>query len=1265
MNEEPVNIDILLRQNVDEEAEKATRGIENISEASEEAWKHSKEAIQLQQEVIARLKKELAGLEEEFKKVNIGTNDPKLLSEREKQSRAIHAVMEELKGEEDALKEMMSASDQAAQKAKSLETRMREVREELAAMAMAGKKDTAEYRAKEQQLGTLATAYREVYQTQLQLSKGGASLQGIVSGLSALSGLFSAGAGALGLFNTNSEAYNKIQTKMQSLMAITIGLQQVQQTLYQTSAFRIQTVTRAKQLWTTTTNRLTVALGISNVAAKALMGTLTLGLSVAIGAAIAVIDKLVSKHKEAREEANKFNESVAQNSAEQIANYENLRTSYNALGNDVKAKEKFILDNQNAFNQLGVSINSVNDADNLFIGQTEAFKNSILQRAKAAASMEMASEKYKEALTKYSEADKREQEPSKWEKATSSNDFYDRNGQNVLLNKKAVQAADKIREKGEELEKEAQNYVNQSIVFNNNASESLKNASIEAAGKIETGTKAWWEAQKKNAQARLDAMKESEIGSAEWEKNVQEINKADDALKKFDIKTVKTNDTNKDKDKDKEEKARANEKLKKLEVDIQQDIDAAVVAAMQEGKEKKLKELENEYNKRIDIITERRKELEEIEKKGIDVSKQKDQLDKLEEKEKDNYKAGIAAVETGANNAIAEVMNEINSRFKTQSQARLDDIDRFYTEQTKKAKENGATQAQLDEIELKHKQDTELEKQYIVLETLDFEEQIALKKAEIEDRNVLLQSQREEKLLQIQKENAEKRLQKLLDIKKNGGDVDKEIASTQVEIEGLTIKISKIPVDKLKEMAGYFKAMFQSLSAVGGEFGEAMSAIANSVDDITVSFDKEATTMDKVTAGVDGLVKLYSLAANQIEENKKKQAEWNDLITEAEHRASLARIELNAYQEANLFGVENPYSKAISGAKEYAAAMQELQGSLAKLGNGQIQTGTKKVVSASNVAGGAGAGAGVGAAIGSLIAPGIGTAIGAGIGALLGGIFGATQKKVVPVFESLTKQFGSILKDGTKTFELNPKILENYNKLDDSTKKLVDNWEEIRNKALEAQKQMQDTFKDLAGNIGDMLSQSLIDSFTNGDVYAAVDDFHKKVSDVIGNIIQQLIFSAYFQKFFDELQQRMTDSYGANGDQSIVDDILWFSNVYKEGIDAYTKDMKDAQDELKKQGFDLFQNDSTRTSTSKGIAQASQDSIDELNGRMTYLVMKVSDIGTISSEQLNTGTEQLAVMRAMLSQLDVMTENSEFLRHLSYIRDDISKVVRDGINLKS
>jgi hypothetical protein len=68
MGEEPVNIDILLRQNVDEEADKATRGIDKIAQASEEAWKHSKEAIQLQQEVIARLRKEIEPLQAQFNK---------------------------------------------------------------------------------------------------------------------------------------------------------------------------------------------------------------------------------------------------------------------------------------------------------------------------------------------------------------------------------------------------------------------------------------------------------------------------------------------------------------------------------------------------------------------------------------------------------------------------------------------------------------------------------------------------------------------------------------------------------------------------------------------------------------------------------------------------------------------------------------------------------------------------------------------------------------------------------------------------------------------------------------------------------------------------------------------------------------------------------------------------------------------------------------------------------------------------------------------
>ena len=177
------------------------------------------------------------------------------------------------------------------------------------ALVMAGQRESESYKAKEEELNTLSVAYREVRNTQTQLQKG-ASLQGIVSGISGITGIMSAGAGAFGLLNQEGEKFQRIQTKVQSLMAITIGLQQVQNTLHQTSAFRIQTVTRAKQVWTGATTRLAVALGISNVAAQALIGTLTLGLSVAIGFAIGIIDRYVSKQREAREEQKKFSEAV-------------------------------------------------------------------------------------------------------------------------------------------------------------------------------------------------------------------------------------------------------------------------------------------------------------------------------------------------------------------------------------------------------------------------------------------------------------------------------------------------------------------------------------------------------------------------------------------------------------------------------------------------------------------------------------------------------------------------------------------------------------------------------------------------------------------------------------------------------------------------------------------------------------------------------------------------------------------------------------------
>lgn len=1233
MSLDSVYVDINMRQNVDEESKSAVESIRKLMSASKNAREELLESIRVQEVAIGRIKKELEPLEQQFKKINIGTNDPSIIAERKKLSEAVRELRSELHGEEKILGELKKKYEKIKDNQVTLITLMRNVKNEMAQLKIEGKGETEMYRKKEEQLRLLALAHKELTKEQQLLASGGSNLQGFLSGLSALSGLLSAGGGALGLLNANSKEYAEIQTKVQALMAITIGLQQVQNALHQTSAFRVKTVAGAKRIWAQTTTQLAVALGISNTAAKVLMGTLSLGLSVAVGAGIALMDKYVSRQRATAEEQQKFSDAMAQNGAKQMGTYEQMRVSYNKLGEDVKAKTQFVRDNQDAFKELGIAINGVNDADNVFIHNTEQFKQAIEQRALAAAALEMATENYKKMLVE------RQKRKEKEEKKRLRGEQWSEN----------AKAAAELRDP------------NAPMPSDNTA------GTWQIHLKPQLTKIPYADTKKEVAEHLSEKELEYKTAAEEWmQQYVGATGIVDNIFKTYGFRRPNSKATNPGADV-KNARLAAEKKIAALTIDVQKEIDAATVAAMQEGRDQKLAELKADYDARVAVIKQRTREIYELEKKtGVDGSEVKKLLASQETVEKEKYDAKVKAVNDGSSEALAEVLRDIDTRFGTETQRRLGEIDRFYAEQTDKARKNGATQMELDKISENHKRDRELEKQHIALETLEFDEQIAIRRAQIENRQVTLQAEREEKILRIQLHARKKRLDKLKEIEAAGGDVGEEITKVTTEINELNYALGRMPVNKLREIAGHLKSMLDDVgSAVGGDWGDSLSALADGVDSVMSSFDKDSTSYEKIGAAVNNLAKLYEIAARQTEENKQKQEEWNAVIEEAVHRSRLLRIEAHAYQEANAFGIENPYARAIAGAHQYAAAMKELHDSMNKLASGSVQTGTKKVVSGKNVVGGLAAGAGAGAAVGSFFGP-VGTAVGAAIGGLVGTIVGVTQKKVVPVFQSITQQFGSILKEGTKTFELNPKILENYAKLDAQTKKLVDNWEEIKKKALDAEKQMTETFANLAGDLGNALSSSLVDAFRSGDVYNAIDNFRDKVSETIESIVEKMIFAAHFQHYFDELQVRMKKSFKAGGDETIVDDIIWFSRVYKEGIEAYGKSMEEAKKTLEEQGFKLFlqKNEGRREAANKGIAQASQDSIDELNGRLTFLVMKVSDIGAINTANVDLGKEQLLVQRAMLGRLEIIAENSEFLRNLKKIDENIDRLAREGFYIK-
>lgn len=313
--------------------------------------------------------------------------------------------------EEQQLKKAQQAAEQNANAHTSLRMQLRNVREQLAQMEEAGLRGTDTFKKLQQEAGRLANAIGDA-QTQARIfSHDNAGLQGMIAGLSGVAGAFSAAQGAVALFAGENENLQKIMLKVQALMSITMGLQQVANALNKDSAFMLVTVAKAKEFLAVATNKLSVALGISTVAAKALMATLTLGLSVAITAAIALWDKFSGSTKEAaksteaaRKMFDDYHKTMAGKSADLVGKYAKLRDEYSKL-KTASEKQQWIKDNATEFDNLGLSVNNLTDADRVFVSNTKNVIKALELRAKALALQELQMKAYEEYYNQVINAD--------------------------------------------------------------------------------------------------------------------------------------------------------------------------------------------------------------------------------------------------------------------------------------------------------------------------------------------------------------------------------------------------------------------------------------------------------------------------------------------------------------------------------------------------------------------------------------------------------------------------------------------------------------------------------------------------------------------------------------------------------------------------------------------------------------------------------------------------------------------------------------------
>ncbi len=1126
---QPVEIDIRMRQNVADESKKAAKSVRGLGDDAKKAQQEVQQSIAIQKKVLSELRSELSLLEKDFKKVNVSTQDPKISAEKSKLSKAVRNLRHEIKLEEKALQGLEKRQQSFTNKSKNLETEIRNVRNEMAALKMQGRDNTQEYKVLEERLGLLGTAYRELTATQKALSTGGTQMAGVLSGLNAVSGAFTATAGAMGLVSGNSEQMEKVQTRLQSMMAITIGLQQVSNTLHETSAFRITTVRKAKELWAIANMKVATTLGITNTQAQILMGTLTLGLSVAITAAVVALDNYIAKKQEAAEQEKAFATAVADNSADVLAKYEQLRTEWEKLGNSLEDKEKYIRDNQDAFNSLGISVSNVNEAEKVFDKKTEAIKNAMLERAKAAAYMETATKEYKKIIKREAEVEAMPDEIVIADDVMTA--MY---GTTITTStKKAANLAKVAAElELEKSKKKIDDLILKSVQASDRAKKILKDEGINESPK---NTKSFWEKQKKEAETALSLMTDAEKGTAKWNAQLKKYNEAKKALSAWDLNQKGSKKTLTDKEK-------AAQDFAKLQVQIENETNAIALQAMEEGKQKKLAKIDEEYDLKIQRIKARRKELEEYENKtGTTAPKSHAQLDRAKEKAKTIRDNAKKAVNTAYAKESQKQFDELLKKYETYEDKKNEIHKRYAAERAKIQERNvdGKYDAYLKKIDKAEAKDTlALEKTAGSIKSTIAEVFSDLSGKSVDELQKILQKAKDVQRLLNSKEYDAK-LGASLDIDKKtwsslskSSEAKKEVDKRVNKLAESTKKFGDHLTDlfkkgqsqeQLEQNFAQVNEKIQSAIALTDMFASSLHSIAeltgsDFLGDVADGFshiaDVASSTMQGAQAGMAfgpagaaigaglGLVSSVlskTAAAEKAHRKALERIRRAELAQQRQYNKLLFEQKMLMKDKESIFGVE-AIAKALGYLTAYNESLQQLQDKLKKKENTysyfgglvnitkleseldkiKIKTGHKKT-----------------------------------------GLFGWGKGK--DIYTSITKKYDDLIdKEGKLNIDLAKSILQTQQMRDkdkESLQEIITLYEQTQ----EAQKAFDDYLRDTFGELGGSIVDSVVTALQNGE--DAFENFAEAVGNVMGKLGKQIMYELFVSSRFKEFQQEIKDIY--------------------------------------------------------------------------------------------------------------------------------------------
>ena len=471
--------------------------------------------------------------------------------------------------------------------------------------------------------------------------------------------------------------------------------------------------------------------------------------------------------------------------------------------------------------------------------------------------------------------------------------------------------------------------------------------------------------------------------------------------------------------------------------------------------------------------------------------------------------------------------------------------------------------------------------------------------------------------------------------------------------------------DKQTEAVNKIISGFKGASTLIGDIGDTMSELGEAIgSDFVAGFGESLNLLSDminnavsgaqsgmsiggpagaaVGAGIGIVTSLFSVASAAAKRHHEALTAIKNAEIAQQREYNLLLLEQNLEYEkgTTIFGTDQ-YAKAANAVDVYKQSVQSLENALSDVANIDIVTGHKKT-----------------------------------------GLFGWGKGK--DLYSDILKVYPELISsNGEFNRELAETIL-NTRKMSEANKNALQNAIDLYDQMEDALASVSDYLSGIFGDLGNTITDALVNAAESGtDAFATLSD---SVGDMIRTLAKQMIYSVSIAPLVEKAQNDMLE-WAKKEDISETERTKGMIGVLKNLVnDAVAQQgqvnelLEAVNQAAQENGFDISETP-TQSGTARGYQVASQDEMAEQNGRLTDIQGKLGDIrayvmdetisimsvissvadirnASIQNVQINNDLLQYAV-RTYIEVAEINSSTKNIDKRLARVEDGINRIAQN------